>query len=221
MDISTQYDNIGQKYIEWQQILFQNNEDTSLRYMESAIWNFENKKILDLWCGDGHYIAYFETKYTCDIWGIDSSRFMIDQAKNLVQNKEKLLVLDIKNINTINQKFDVIYSKYALHYLSDLDQLYKDVSEILNPGGKFVFIIGHPINDLMKKKEPYHLKEIISTSLFSTWAVITYFSHTFSEIASKEFFKHFILEDIVEDYLFGTRYSVPLFIWVTSTKRCV
>lgn len=51
----------------------------------------------------------------------------------------------MEDINKIDNKFDVIVSSLAIHYVEDFCKLCSDVSSLLNEGGYFIFSQEHPI----------------------------------------------------------------------------
>ena len=218
-EIIKQYDAIWETYIQGQQKYFSEKWDLPLRYIEEKLDIFENQKILDIGCGDGHDIAYFETKQEAQFYGVDASEFMINQAKNIIKNWDNAIIWSFEQLPFENDMFDIVYAKYAFSYIENFERLYSEVARVLKKWGKFIFIQNHPINDFTRKKEKYPIKELIQTKLFSSEAVISYYSHTFWDIISKVFLNQFILEDFTEDYMFRVLYPTPVFIWVTAIKK--
>ena len=217
-EIIKQYDSIGPRYIEWQQKFFGEKWDIPLKYIEENAWFFTGAKVLDLWCGDCHDIAYFEEKYDADFHGIDSSEYMISQGRKNTKHPENLFVWTFEVLPFPDDSFDIIYAKYAFSYVENFDRLYSEVVRVLKKWGRFIFVHNHPINDFTKKGGRYSVKETITVSLFSTWAQITYFPHTFSEIISRKFLKNFNIEDVMEDCRYEV-YPIPLFMGITATRK--
>lgn len=218
-DLINQYNNIWKEYIEWQKKFFAENWDLPLRYLENIINQFQWIKILDLGCWDWHDINYFKSKYDNDYYWIDSSEVMINQAINNINNKDNLFIWNFENLPFDNNSFDLIYAKYAFSYIKDFENLYKEVSRVLKTGWLFVFIQNHPINDFIRKKEKYPIKERLNTKLFKTDTEITYYSHTIWEIISKTFLENFTIIDFTEDYMFRVLYPTPVFIWIIAIKK--
>lgn len=198
-DLIKQYDIIWENYIQGQQKYFSEKWDMPLEYIKNNIWDLNWKKILDLWCWDGHDIAYFESYLNGDFFWIDSSEFMINQAKNNIKNPLNLHLWNFENMPFENDSFDVVYAKFAFNYLSDFELLYKEVVRVLKKWWLFLFIHHHPLNDFMKKEQKlYFQKQKLTVWLFSG-VNITYFTHIFSEIISPAFLKNFNLLDFHED----------------------
>lgn len=105
-----------------------------------------NKKILELGCGFGENCSYFILKGASYVLGTDISNNMINLAKETNQNEKiDYKVLAMEDISNIKEKFDLVVSSLAVHYIEDFDKLLNDVYELLNDGGYFIFSQEHPI----------------------------------------------------------------------------
>ncbi len=104
------------------------------------------KSILDLGCGYGESDVYFKGLGASFVLGTDISKHMIEIAKkeNSVEGVEyKLLAME--DLDTIEERFDIVMSSLALHYVADFGMIVKSVYDKLNNGGYFVFSIEHPM----------------------------------------------------------------------------
>ena len=54
--------------------------------------------------------------------------------------------MSMNDIDKIDQKFDLVVSSLAIHYIEDYDTLCKKVYNLLNDGGEFIFSHGHPMD---------------------------------------------------------------------------
>ena len=123
------------------------NDVIEIPIFRKMIGNVKNKSILDLGCGYGENDKYFKEKGASSILGIDISKHMIEIA-----NKENKIegvsykLLPMEDINTIDNKFDIVISSLAFHYVENYDKLIKDISLLLNKNGTILFSIEHPIN---------------------------------------------------------------------------
>lgn len=71
---------------------------------------------------------------------------MISIAKNNIQKKDcEFEILAMEDISKINNKFDLVISSLAVHYIEDFEKLLKDVYNLLNEKGYFIFSQEHPI----------------------------------------------------------------------------
>ena len=83
----------------------------------------EGSRVLDLGCGYGWHCKYAVEQGAVEALGLDLSEKMIAEAGY----------------------YDLVVSNLALHYLADLDDIYRKVFSTLRPGGVFLFNIEHPV----------------------------------------------------------------------------
>lgn len=106
----------------------------------------KNKKILDLGCGDGRIDEVLVKSGAKQIYGIDISNNMIKLARDRNLENCKFDLLPMEDISKINEKFDIVYSSLAFHYVEDFDKLLKDINELLNKDGILLFSMESPLN---------------------------------------------------------------------------
>lgn len=103
--------------------------------------NIKNKNgdILEIACGPGNITKHLLNKNpNLKILGIDLAPNMIELAK--VNNPTaEFQVMDCRNIETLDKKFDAIMCGFCLPYLSkkETSKLFIDASQLLKPGGLF------------------------------------------------------------------------------------
>lgn len=109
--------------------------------------NLKNKKILDLGCGDGNMSEYFIKNGAKKVVGIDVSTNMIEEAKknNKYDNVEYYL-MKMENISKITEKFDIVYSSLAFHYVKDYNKLLKNIYSLLKTNGILLYSQESPLN---------------------------------------------------------------------------
>ncbi|WP_249872840.1 class I SAM-dependent methyltransferase [Oceanobacillus saliphilus] len=114
--------------------------------IKSAISTLTKKSILDLGCGTGHFARYCIDKGASKVTGVDISRNMIDRAK-IENSHEKIeyICTPIEELELHNQKFDLIISSLAIHYIEDYSKLIVKIRSLLNKNGEFIFSTEHPI----------------------------------------------------------------------------
>lgn len=96
------------------------------------------KEVLDIGCGEG-YGSNFLAGFAKSVLGIDYNAAIIDYAKNkYLRPGLGYVVLDIKNLPSLNRKFDVICSFQNIEHIRDTDKLLKDISALLKDDGVFV-----------------------------------------------------------------------------------
>ena len=111
------------------------------------IGNPNNLTILDLGCGAGGHDQYLIENGAKRVVGIDISNNMINEArKNTNDDRIEYKVMSMNDIDLLDEKFDLVVSSLAIHYIEDYDSLCKKVYHLLNKGGRFVFSCGHPMD---------------------------------------------------------------------------
>ena len=122
------------------------NDLIEIPNFRNMIPDVKDKKILDLGCGYGETDKYLKENGAAYVLGIDLSGHMIDIA-----NKENKIdgveyrVMAMEDISQINEKFDLIISSLAFHYIKDYHKLINDIYNLLNKKGILLFSQEHPI----------------------------------------------------------------------------
>jgi len=98
-----------------------------------------DEKILDLGCGDG-VLTQTLSNLVPDgsVLGVDASNGMIEVAKQKESSNLKFLLMDIDKLAT-DEKFDIIFSNAALHWVKNHRKLYEKLSTFLNENGMIRF----------------------------------------------------------------------------------
>ncbi|MBR3103210.1 MAG: class I SAM-dependent methyltransferase [Lachnospiraceae bacterium] len=113
----------------------------------SLLPDLKGKKILDLGCGFGEHCKDYVQKGAEKVVGIDISEKMLAVAKKENSDpKITYLQMAMEDIAQIDEKFDLVISSLALHYVENFAGVVQSVYDLLNAGGVFVFSQEHPIN---------------------------------------------------------------------------
>jgi len=105
------------------------------KYAQSLVGG---KEVLDIGCGEG-YGSDFLAGSAKSVLGIDYDAAIIDYAKDKYQKlKLEFLVLDIKDLDSLSRKFDVICSFQNIEHIQDTEKLLKNISNLLNDHGVFI-----------------------------------------------------------------------------------
>ena len=114
--------------------------------IKAMLPDLKGKRVLDLGCGNGGMSKYFIDNGATYVLALDISKNMIDEAKEK-HNHEKIKydVLGMENISKIKEKFDVVFSSLAFHYIEDFNKLASDIEILLNDNGILLFSQEHPI----------------------------------------------------------------------------
>lgn len=116
--------------------------------------NVNGKEILELGCGGGQCsIALAKQGARCT--AIDFSKRQLEFADRLARKSEvtvKFIKTDIEKLGfKMAKHFDIVFSAFALQFVSDLDPIFKDVYRVLKRGGRFVFSLDHPFYALVSE----------------------------------------------------------------------
>ena len=122
------------------------NDLVEIPNFRKLIPNVKEKKILDLGCGYGENDKYCRDLGAKEILGIDISEHMIKIAeKNNADENIKYKVMAMEDISKIKEKFDIVISSLAFHYVKDYEKLINDIYNLLNDDGILIFSIDHPL----------------------------------------------------------------------------
>jgi ubiquinone/menaquinone biosynthesis C-methylase UbiE len=192
-----QYDAIGKEYISYTKKL----GGIKLQRCKEFILNnidMKGKIVLDLGCGYGADMKSFASTGAKELYGVDSSELMIEEAKKTIACSDKLSVANISSLPFPNDMFDVTIAKHSLHYLSDLTPSYREIWRVLKTGGKFIFTVPHPLSEIfLKKSKSYSKKENINFNAYQKFT-LTFPSHTLADYLSDIFFGLFEIEKVWE-----------------------
>jgi len=140
---------------------YQRKYGKSLMFYEKTIHlkllgNLKNKKLLDLGCGGGQTSVFFAEQGAI-VKGVDFSKKQIDFAKDLAEKKGvgKLSFQqgNIEDLSVFEEcSFDLVNSSHTIHYVKDLQKCFDEIFRILQPKGKFVFSVLHPLNHIVEKE---------------------------------------------------------------------
>lgn len=136
------------------------------------------------------------------------------------------------------KQFDLVVSRLALHYVSDINDIFRKVHITLKENGRFVFSIVHPvITSSDKSRHPGSLRQ--------DWIVDDYFSPGSREVVLRDEYVtqyHRTIEDLYgglqrsgfrvehlreskprqenfeDEELFQRRKRIPLFLFFSSIK---
>lgn len=112
----------------------------------SILPNIEGKKILDLGCGFGEHCQLFVEKGAEKVLGLDISKNMIEAAK--LENSSpriEYINMPMEEAIALHQKFDLVVSSLAFHYVEDYESLLKDIYNLLEADGELIFSQEHPL----------------------------------------------------------------------------
>jgi len=221
------------------------NDVIEIPIFRSLLPNLKDKKILDLGCGYGENELYFSKEGAKYVLGTDISKHMIEIA-----NKENKLdnidyrVIAMEDISSIDDKFDLVVSCLAFHYVNDFDKLLLDIYNLLNDNGYLIFSQEHPISDCIifdEKLESNHItindKKYALVSDYNREGLrihhwnscdVNKFFRNFSTIINSLIKKGFIIDEINEckpnekmiekNPKYNNQYDYPYYLFVKAHK---
>ena len=100
--------------------------------------------VLDLGCGYGWHCRYAAQRGARSVLGIDPSARMLARAAELGGEGVEYRLCGVEEFAWPAARFDLVISNLALHYVGDLDAVFRGVYRALRPGGVFALNIEHP-----------------------------------------------------------------------------
>jgi len=103
------------------------------------------KDVLDLGCGYGWHCKYAAEHGARQVIGIDQSKMMIAEAmKRNAADNIAYRVCSLQDYEYPAEEWDLVISNLVLHYVEDLDGIYRNIHKTLRSGGVFLMNIEHP-----------------------------------------------------------------------------
>lgn len=124
----------------------------------------DNKKVLDIGCGEG-YGTYYLAEFATEAIGIDYDEAIINYAKNKhTRQNLRFLVFDIRQLCELNNKFDFICSFQVIEHLREPDIFLTNIKNLLEKNGVFICstpnkLDASPHSDIPHNK--FHIKEYL------------------------------------------------------------
>lgn len=114
--------------------------------LQSLFPNLVGKKVLDLGCGYGWHCKYAVECGAASVLGLDLSQKMIEAAKaKNSDEKTTYKVCGLDEYDYPESTYDCVISNLVLHYVEDLDVIYRNIHKVLKENGVFLLNIEHPI----------------------------------------------------------------------------
>jgi len=116
-----------------------------------------NKKILDLCCGEGHLVNYINKNYQCDIKGIELI------SNKHIENNNQFIIEDFNLYDFKDEKFDLIICYVSLNLMSDIKKTLAKCYDLLKENGSVYIKIKsvYYLYQLNKKKFHFTLNNVI------------------------------------------------------------
>ncbi|MBP7846315.1 MAG: class I SAM-dependent methyltransferase [Candidatus Pacebacteria bacterium] len=224
-NLESQYDGKVKNYLVQNR---QMNEKSSADFIDAIYKNFNKEKgyILELGCGGGSDLLFFQQKGFC-CTGVDGSAEMCESARKLSPDSRILRKDFSQTLNLGKEIYDLVFSKWAMQTAEDILPIYKNVEKVLKPNGIFAFLVVHPIRQFIEKKKlekDYFKKEIVDSCIFNKTIVVKEPSHTLNEYFCNFFLENFDVLEIREDFEFPAAEQIggdiyPTYLIVVAKKK--
>ncbi len=107
-------------------------------------------RVLDLACGEGFVTAKIALT-GAEVTGADISQELIEKAKAR-GGRVTYLATPAENLSFAkDSSFDVVTCVLALQNMESLEPVFREVVRVLAPGGRFIFILNHPVLRIPKR----------------------------------------------------------------------
>lgn len=197
---------LSKQYNTW----FTEHDEKTLKYDKESrksfysFINFETKgkKLLDIACGSGHDLQHYRDVLWCDVYGVDASEGEAGLANKRL-GTDTVKIGYSHALPYEDNSFDIIVSKYAPQGFEDISLFYQEVNRVLKSGGYFLILTTHPMRHFLEKTEKprdYFKREIVTSWIYDHTLPLKEYSHTMNDYFSPYFFKHFTLEQYIEEY---------------------
>lgn len=123
--------------------------------VDAAIGDVSGRHLIDLGCGDGTFAVQALERGCASYLGIDASAPMIRRAAEAVgaDAPARFVQADIAHWAAPAACADLITARMVLHYLAELEPTLTMVERALEPGGRFVASIVHPLVSAQRDPE--------------------------------------------------------------------
>jgi SAM-dependent methyltransferase len=122
------------------------NETLEKPVLIELIGDIHGLRVLDLGCGDARFGLEFLENGLSEYVGVEGSRNMVGLAQETLSDSDAVVHLSkIEDWAFPKQEFDLVISRLALHYIENLQGIFRKVYNSLVPSGRFIFSIEHPV----------------------------------------------------------------------------
>ena len=112
----------------------------------SMMPDLKGKRVLDLGCGFGEHCRKFVECGAENVVGVDISEKMLAVANE--ENCDSRITyhnMPMEEIGQLQERFDLVISSLAIHYVEDFEGVIRNVYNFLEDGGVFVFSQENPL----------------------------------------------------------------------------
>lgn len=123
--------------------------------LDELFGDYRGTDILDLGCGDGSFGKELLDGGAKSYTGIEASKQMKMHAEKILANTAGAIYqADIGAVAYPEKAYDIVTSRFVIHYLPNINTLFEKIHKTLKPGGRFIFTVQHPLTtSSFKSKE--------------------------------------------------------------------
>lgn len=178
------------KYAEQYSVVVENNIYNALferPSLQALLGNINGLDIIDLGCGSGVYCDYFISQGAKSVTCLDVSEAMINIVLSKFTLQVKAYTQDLSQglPQEGSNSADVIVCPLVLHYIEDLNVVFKEIYRVLKPGGYLVFSTHHPFADFEDSESGNYFKRELINQEWDTVGepvAVSFYRRSLSEI---------------------------------------
>lgn len=141
------------KVANWYDSHLENEEDSYqtkliLPNLKRILGDLKGKSVIDIGCGQGFFSREF-AKIGANVLGIDLASDLIKIAKHKNTDKDSKIRYEVLSADSLNgikdSEFDIAISVLAIQNMENFVKVFEEVSRVVKSGGKFIFVLNHPV----------------------------------------------------------------------------
>lgn len=103
-----------------------------------------SSEVVDIGTGEGQIARLLSEDLDCEVIGVDPAPTQIAEAESR-GGKPTYLVGGAQALPVPSETFDAAIACLVFEHINDLDAAIAEVSRVLKPGGRFLFLLNHPL----------------------------------------------------------------------------
>jgi SAM-dependent methyltransferase len=114
--------------------------------MYELIGDIQDNNILDLGCGDASFGRELLQLGAKSYTGVEGSKQMVEAARTNLFSLSGMIHLEtMETFSYPVEAYELVTSRFAFHYVSEIEKLFQNIHRTLKENGRFVFSIQHPL----------------------------------------------------------------------------